>query len=90
MLSSEYACCLSVIIHIVDTQFCIKPSCYWINYGEAHEVNTYVIFTFQSVLTYEVYTLRTPGSHYDQLSIGARPYLWLCLLFLVRFARFVL
>ncbi len=63
ILSSEYACCLSTIIHIGDSQFCynwqlyyIYPSCCWINYGEAHEVNTYIIFTFKSVLTHEVYT----------------------------------
>jgi hypothetical protein len=63
---------------------------YWINYGEAHEVNTCIIFTFKSELTYEVYTYHTLGSHYDQLSISARPYFWLCILFLVRFVRFVL
>ena len=35
----------------------------------------------KSVLTYESHTYHTLGSHYDQLSISAIPYYWLCFLF---------
>jgi hypothetical protein len=34
----------------------IWTNLYWINYGEAYEVNTCIIFTIKSVFTYEVYT----------------------------------
>jgi hypothetical protein len=42
-----------------------------IKYGEVHEVNIGIIFTFKSEMTYGVYTYPTPGSRYYQLSIGA-------------------
>jgi hypothetical protein len=54
IFSSEYACCLSTIVHIGDNQFCDHWQ--WIKYGEAHEVNNCIIFIFKSVLTYEVFT----------------------------------
>jgi hypothetical protein len=43
-------------------------------------MNFYCLY-FKSVLTNESHTQHTLGIGYDQLSISAIPYFWLCLLF---------
>jgi hypothetical protein len=35
---------------------CVKPTFCRINHGEAHEINTCIIFAFKGVLPHEVYT----------------------------------
>jgi hypothetical protein len=36
--------------------YCVEPTYCWINYGEAHDINTCLVFAFKIVLPHEVYT----------------------------------
>jgi hypothetical protein len=36
--------------------YCVKQTYCWINHGEAHDIDTCLVFAFKSVLPHEVYT----------------------------------
>ncbi len=94
ILLSEYACCLFTLAHIGNSQFYdhrflyyLKPTCCWINHGEAYEVDTCI------VLPLRVYCLMRSTHNALQgviMTSSDSPwlYFWLCLLFLERSARF--
>jgi hypothetical protein len=70
-----------LVVLLCRTTYC------WINHGETHEINTCIVFAFKSVLTHEVYTKRSSGSHCEQFWYNMIIF-WLCLLFLASSARF--
>ncbi len=45
-------------VNICDSQqiYCVEPTYCWISHGEAHDIITFLVFAFNSVLPYEVYT----------------------------------
>ncbi len=81
ILSNEYVCCLSTILHVVDSQPVTVGSCIMLHQVAMVRYMNLSYHYLKSILTYESHTRCTLGSCYDQLSISVIPYCWLCLLY---------